>query len=261
MNRKQLATALEPLTQGVFKNNATFRLVLGTCPTLAVTTAALNGLSMGLATMFVLVCSNAIISMLRNFIPRKVRIPAYILVIAAFSTLVQMIMRKFLPDMYETLGLFLSLVVVNCILLARAESFASLNPVLPSVLDGLGIGLGFTFSLTLMGFIRELLGTGAVFGYSIEPIVEIGLPMTIFVLPAGGFMVYGFMMVIFNAAVKAAENALNARKAARNADAADGTKIDEVEKSEVADTENADSGSSNSDERHEERSAAEGGAV
>ena len=215
MKKTNLRETFEPLTTGVFKNNATFRLVLGTCPTLAVTTSALNGLSMGLATTFVLVCSNAIVSLLRNFIPRKVRIPAYILVIATFSTLVQMIMRKWLPDMYESLGLFLSLVVVNCILLARAESFASLNPVLPSVLDGIGIGLGFTFSLTLLGFIRELLGTGSVFGFEIKPLIEAGLPMTIFILPAGGFMVYGFMMVLFNVAVKAAENKIAAVKAAK----------------------------------------------
>ena len=196
---RNLRETFEPLTSGVFKNNATFRLVLGTCPTLAVTTSAINGLSMGLATTFVLVCSNAIVSLLRNFIPRKVRIPAYILVIATFSTLVQMIMRKWLPDLYDSLGLFLSLVVVNCILLARAESFASLNPVLPSVLDGIGIGLGFSFSLTLLGMIREFLGAGALFGYEFTALVEAGLPMTIFILPAGGFLVYGFMMVIYNA--------------------------------------------------------------
>ena len=216
MSKANLRETFEPLTTGVFKNNATFRLVLGTCPTLAVTTSALNGLSMGLATTFVLVCSNAIVSLLRNFIPRKVRIPAYILVIATFSTLVQMIMRKWLPDLYDSLGLFLSLVVVNCILLARAESFASLNPVIPSVLDGVGIGVGFTFSLTLMGFIRELLGTGCVFGFELSFLVEAGLPMTIFILPAGGFMVYGFMMVIFNVAVKAAEKKLAERKALKS---------------------------------------------
>ena len=216
MSKASLRETFEPLTTGVFKNNATFRLVLGTCPTLAVTTSALNGLSMGLATTFVLVCSNAIVSLLRNFIPRKVRIPAYILVIATFSTLVQMIMRKWLPDLYDSLGLFLSLVVVNCILLARAESFASLNPVIPSVLDGVGIGVGFTFSLTLLGFIRELLGTGCVFGFERSFLVGAGLPMTIFILPAGGFMVYGFMMVIFNVAVKAAEKKLAERKALKS---------------------------------------------
>lgn len=216
MSKANLSQTFEPLTTGVFKNNATFRLVLGTCPTLAVTTSALNGLSMGLATTFVLVCSNAIVSLLRNFIPRKVRIPAYILVIATFSTLVQMIMRKWLPDLYDSLGLFLSLVVVNCILLARAESFASLNPVIPSVLDGVGIGVGFTFSLTLLGFIRELLGTGSVFGFELSFLVEAGLPMTIFILPAGGFMVYGFMMVIFNVAVKAAEKKIAEHKALKS---------------------------------------------
>lgn len=236
MNKQKLLETLEPLTKGVFKNNATFRLVLGTCPTLAVTTAAVNGLSMGLATMFVLVCSNAIISMLRNFIPRKVRIPAYILVIATFSTLVEMIMRKFLPDMYETLGLFLSLVVVNCILLARAESFASLNPVLPSVMDGLGIGLGFTFSLTLLGLVREFLGTGSFFGIRIESLIEAGLPMTIFVLPAGGFMVYGFMMVIFNVVVKSIENAVGRRKSCSSESV--GAEEEIIDEDKLSDTEN-----------------------
>ena len=209
---------LNEFTKGIIKENPVLCLVLGTCPTLAVTTSAINGLSMGLATTFVLVCSNAIVSMLRNFIPRKVRIPAYILVIATFSTLVQMIMRKWLPDLYDSLGLFLSLVVVNCILLARAESFASLNPVIPSVMDGIGIGLGFAFSLTLLGMIREFLGAGALFGYEFTALVEAGLPMTIFVLPAGGFLVYGFMMVIYNAVVKAVENAIAKRAESRNND-------------------------------------------
>lgn len=207
-----IGTMLEPLTEGIFKNNATFRLVLGTCPTLAVTTSAINGLSMGLATTFVLICSNAIISLLRNFIPRKVRIPAYILVIATFSTIVEMVMRAFLPTLYESLGLFLSLIVVNCILLARAESFASLNPVIPSVLDGCGIGLGFAMSLTLIGAVREFFGTGCLFGYEFTALIEAGLPMTIFVLPAGGFLVFGLMMVAYNAIYKAIEKKIAMKK-------------------------------------------------
>ena len=193
--RQKVKDTLEPLTHGIIKDNATFRLVLGTCPTLAVTTSGLNGLYMGLATTFVLVCSNAIISLLRKIIPRKVRIPCYILVIATFSTIVEMVMRKFLPAIYDVMGLFLSLIVVNCILLARAESFSSLNPVLPSVMDGLGIGLGFSMSLTLMGLVRA----GTFFGL-IVPFMQ-NVKMTIFILPAGGFMVFGLLMVLYNLVV------------------------------------------------------------
>ena len=171
--RQKVKDTLEPLTHGIIKDNATFRLVLGTCPTLAVTTSGLNGLYMGLATTFVLVCSNAIISLLRKIIPRKVRIPCYILVIATFSTIVEMVMRKFLPDVYNVMGLFLSLIVVNCILLARAESFSSLNPLLPSVMDGIGIGVGFTMSLTLMGLVREFFGAGTFFGLLVPFMQEI----------------------------------------------------------------------------------------
>ncbi len=201
--KQKIKDTLEPLTSGIIKDNATFRLVLGTCPTLAVTTSALNGLYMGLATTFVLVCSNAIISLLRKVIPRKVRIPCYILVIATFSTIVEMVMRKFLPDIYDVMGLFLSLIVVNCILLARAESFSSLNPVLPSVMDGIGIGLGFAMSLTFMGLVREFLGAGTFFNLEV-PFMQ-SIKMTVFILPAGGFMVFGFLMVIYNTVVGAIE--------------------------------------------------------
>lgn len=197
--RQKVKDTLEPLTHGIIKDNATFRLVLGSCPTLAVTTSGLNGLYMGLATTFVLVCSNAIISLLRKVIPRKVRIPCYILIIATFSTIVEMVMRKFLPDIYNVMGLFLSLIVVNCILLARAESFSSLNPLLPSVMDGLGIGLGFTMSLTLMGLVREFFGAGTFFDMVVPFMANI--KMTVFILPAGGFMVYGLMMVLYNLVV------------------------------------------------------------
>ncbi len=190
-----------PFFNGIIKNNATFRLVLGTCPTLAVTTLASNGIGMGLSVTFVLVCANAIVSALRNFIPRKVRIPAYILIIATFSTIVEMVTRKFLPDLYDKLGLYIPLIVVNCILLARVESFASLNRFIPSVMDGIGVGLGFTMSITILAIIREFLGSGSFFGIPIGFLISAELPMTFFILPAGGFMVYGFMMVLFNTIV------------------------------------------------------------
>jgi len=200
-----------PFTNGIINNNATFRLVLGTCPTLAITTSASNGIGMGLSVLFVLVCANAIVSILRNIIPRKVRIPAYILIIATFSTIVEMVVRAFLPDLYDKLGLFLPLIVVNCILLARVESFASLNRVIPSIMDGIGIGLGFTFSITLIGIVREFLGAGSFFGIPINSIISAELPMTFFILPAGGFMVYGFLMVIFNSVVDKIKKSLENR--------------------------------------------------
>ena len=208
--RQKVKDTLEPLTHGIIKDNATFRLVLGACPTLAVTTSGLNGLYMGLATTFVLVCSNAIISLLRKIIPRKVRIPCYILVIATFSTIVEMVMRKFLPEVYDVMGLFLSLIVVNCILLARAESFSSLNPLLPSVMDGIGIGVGFTMSLTLMGLFREFFGAGSFFGLLVPFMQEI--KMTVFVLPAGGFMVFGLLMVLYNLVVGEIEKVIHDHK-------------------------------------------------
>lgn len=194
---------LDILRNGVIKNNPTFRLVLGTCPTLAVTTSAMNGLSMGLATTFVLICSNMLISLLRNIIPDKVRIPAYVLVIATFVTVVQMFLKAYLPALNASLGLFIPLIVVNCIILARAESFANSNPVLPSILDGIGIGAGFTLALTLIGFVRELLGAGSVtFGNATLVIPGLSsAAMTVFILPAGGFFIYGFLMVAFNVIV------------------------------------------------------------
>ena len=194
---------IDVLKNGLIKNNPAFRLVLGACPTLAVTTSAINGLSMGLATMFVLVCSNTLVSLLRNVIPDKVRIPAFILIIATFVTIVQMVMRKYLPDLNESLGLFIPLIVVNCLILARAESFASVNAVLESTVDGLGMGIGFALSLTLIGFVREVLGAGAIFGYEIAFLQTV--KMSIFILPAGAFFVYGFLMVAFNAIVKKLE--------------------------------------------------------
>lgn len=201
-----------PFLNGIIKNNATFRLVLGTCPTLAVTTSAFNGIGMGLSVTFVLICANAIVSALRNFIPRKVRIPAYILIIATFSTIVEMVTRRFLPDLYDKLGLFIPLIVVNCILLARVESFASLNRFIPSLMDGIGVGLGFTMSITILATLREFLGSGSIFGMPIGFLIDAELPMTFFILPAGGFMAYGFMMVLFNTIVDKAEKRKNSKK-------------------------------------------------
>lgn len=187
-------------TNGLIKENPTLRLVLGTCPTLAVTTAAINGIGMGLSATLVLVCSNLAISLLRNVIPDKVRIPAFITVIAGFVSVVQMLVKAFLPSIDKALGIYLPLIVVNCIILARAEMFASKNPVLPSVLDGLGMGLGFTAVLTLMGAIRELLGAGTVFSLPVtSAFVD---PMIVFLLPPGGFFVFGMLVAASNALAK-----------------------------------------------------------
>ena len=165
------------------------------CPTLATTTSAINGLGMGVATMFVLICSNTFISLLKNLIPDGVRIPCYIVVIASFVTLLQMLMQAYVPDLYKTLGIFIPLIVVNCIILGRAEAFAAKNNVLASVCDGIGIGIGFTLALTILGFVRELLGNGAVFGYSIFPE---SMKMLVFVLAPGAFITLGLLMAIVN---------------------------------------------------------------
>lgn len=183
-------------SKGIVKENPVLRLVLGTCPTLAVTTAAINGLGMGVAATIVLVGSNLVISLLRNVIPAKVRIPAYITIIAGFVTIVQMLVKAFLPAIDSALGIYLPLIVVNCIILARAESFASKHPVLPSILDGLGMGIGFTVTLVLMGGIRELIGAGTFFGL---PVTQgILPPMLIFILPPGGFFVFGVLVAAAN---------------------------------------------------------------
>lgn len=184
------------VTNGIIRNNPTFRLVLGTCPTLALTTAAMNGIYMGLATTFVLVCSNVMISLLRKVIPDKVRIPAYVLIIATFVTVLDMLIGRFLPDVYEILGLYLPLIVVNCIILARAEAFASTNTVGDSALDGLGMGLGFTVSLTFMGMIREFLGAGAFFGMEIGNLPDFA--MSVLVMAPGGFLIFGLLMAGIN---------------------------------------------------------------
>ena len=182
------------ITKGLVKDNPTFVLVLGMCPTLATTTSALNGLEMGLATMFVLICSNIVISLLAPLVPDKVRIPVYIVVIATFVTVLQLFMQAFVPDIYETLGLFIPLIVVNCIVLGRAEAFANKHGVLDSTLDGIGIGIGFTLSLTVIGIVREVLGSGSIFGWKFIP----GDCILAFVMAPGAFLVLGYLMVLFN---------------------------------------------------------------
>lgn len=187
-------------TNGLVKENPTLRLVLGTCPTLAVTTAAVNGIGMGLSATVVLICSNLAISLLRNIIPDKVRIPAFITIIAGFVSVVQMLVKAFLPAIDKALGIYLPLIVVNCIILARAEMFASKNPPLASVLDGAGMGIGFTAVLTLMGAIRELLGAGSLFSFPVTS--RFISPMIIFLLPPGGFFVFGILVAASNAIAK-----------------------------------------------------------
>lgn len=183
-------------SNGLLKENPTLRLVLGTCPTLAITTAAMNGVGMGVAATLVLVCSNLVISLLRKVIPDQVRIPAYITIIAGFVTVVQMLVKAYASAIDETLGIYLPLIVVNCIILGRAEMFASKNSVLPSVLDGLGMGVGFTAALVLMGSIRELVGSGTLFGMAITAgHIE---PMVIFLLPPGGFFVFAMLIALAN---------------------------------------------------------------
>ena len=183
-------------TKGLIKENPILVLLLGCCPTLATTTSAINGMSMGLATTFVLIMSNLVISLLKNFIPDKVRIPCFIVVIASFVTVVQLIMQAYVPDIYETLGLFIPLIVVNCIVLGRAEAFASKNPVWPSILDGAGMGLGFTFALTVLGSIREILGSGSIFNFRFLP--KDAQTILIFVLAPGAFIALGYLIAIVN---------------------------------------------------------------
>ena len=185
---------LKVFSNGLLKENPSLRLVLGTCPTLAVTTLAVNGLGMGLAATFVLVCSNIAISALRKIIPDKVRLPAYITVIATFVTVLQMLVKAFVPALDSALGIFLPLIVVNCIILGRAEMFASKNSIGLSALDGLGMGLGFTGTLVVMGSVREVLGAGTLFGIQVMPAAVD--PMTVFITPPGGFFVFGCLMAL-----------------------------------------------------------------
>ena len=191
---------LKILMNGIITENPTFVLLLGMCPTLGTTSSAMNGMSMGLATMFVLICSNMVISALKNVIPDMVRIPGYIVVIATFVTVVQMCMEAFIPALYASLGLFIPLIVVNCIVLGRAEAFAAKNNPLASMFDGIGMGLGFTIALTLLGAVREFLGTGKIFDLTILP-EEYG--MLIFVLAPGAFIALGYLIAIINSLKKA----------------------------------------------------------
>ncbi len=190
---------LKIILSGIVKNNPTFVLVLGMCPTLGTTTSAENGMGMGLATMAVLIMSNLVISLVKNIIPDKVRIPAFIVIIASFVTIIQMLMQAFVPALYASLGVFIPLIVVNCIILGRAEAFASKNTPFDSVLDGIGIGLGFTLSLTVIGAVREILGSGSIFGHSFG--IGDYMPL-IFVLAPGAFLVLGYLMVLFNKLAK-----------------------------------------------------------
>ncbi len=187
-------TKLQLITKGLVKDNPTFVLLLGMCPTLATTTSAINGMSMGLATMFVLILSNMAISAIARLVPDKVHIPVYIVVIATFVTVLQLLMQAFVPGVYASLGLFIPLIVVNCIVLGRAEAFANKNNVVDSALDGFGVGLGFTASLTVIGLIREILGSGSAFGFKFMA----GDGMLAFVMAPGAFLVLGYLMVLFN---------------------------------------------------------------
>ncbi|MBR2235845.1 MAG: electron transport complex subunit E [Prevotella sp.] len=185
---------------GIVKDNPTFVLMLGMCPTLATTTSALNGLSMGLATMVVLICTNFVISLLKNLTPDKVRIPVFIVVIAAFVTVLQLVIKAFLPDIDKALGLFIPLIVVNCVILGRAEAFAAKNSPVASLFDGIGIGLGFTLGLTLLGIVRELLGAGSIFGFTLLPETY---NILLFILPPGAFITLGYLIAIVNKLKKA----------------------------------------------------------
>ncbi len=190
---------LSLIWRGIIKENPTFVLILGMCPTLGTTTSAINGLGMGVATMAVLILSNIFIAMIKNLIPDKVRIPAFIVVIASFVTVVDMLMQAYVPSLYASLGVFIPLIVVNCIILGRAEAFASKNGIVDSALDGVGIGLGFTLSLTTIGAVREVLGSGSIFGFSLG--IGDYMPL-VFVLAPGAFLVLGFLMVLFNKYLK-----------------------------------------------------------
>lgn len=191
---------IKVLLNGIVKENPTFVLLLGMCPTLATTTSAQNGMSMGLATMFVLICSNIAISLIKSITPDKVRIPVFIVVIASFVTVLQMCLKAYLPEVNKSLGLFIPLIVVNCIILGRAEAFACKNNPVASLFDGLGIGLGFTLSLTLLGIVREVLGAGSVFGIVLLPET---CNILLFILPPGAFITLGFLLAIVNKLKKA----------------------------------------------------------
>ena len=197
-------TPSERLINGIIKENPTFVLMLGMCPTLAITTSAINGIGMGLTTTVILAASNLMISLLRNFIPDSVRMPAYIVVVASFVTIVQMLLQGFIPFLYSSLGIYIPLIVVNCIILGRAEAYASKNKPIPSLFDGIGMGLGFTLSITCIGAVRELIGAGTIFGKQILPLADASAgkmgyePVTIFILAPGAFFVLAFLSAIQN---------------------------------------------------------------
>ena len=188
------------ITNGIIKENPTFVLLLGMCPTLATTTSSINGMSMGLATMFVLICSNIVVSLIKNLTPDKVRIPVFVVVIASFVTILQMCLKAYLPEINKSLGLFIPLIVVNCIILGRAEAFACKNGPVASLFDGVGIGLGFTLGLTLLGMVRELLGAGSLFGIALLPETY---NILLFILPPGAFISLGYLIAIVNKFKKA----------------------------------------------------------
>ena len=197
-------TPSERLINGIIKENPTFVLMLGMCPTLAITTSAINGIGMGLTTTVILAASNLMISLLRNFIPDSVRMPAYIVVVASFVTIVQMLLQGFIPFLYSSLGIYIPLIVVNCIILGRAEAYASKNKPVPSLFDGIGMGLGFTLSITCIGAVRELIGAGSIFGKQILPLADAAAgkmgyePVTLFILAPGAFFVLAFLSAIQN---------------------------------------------------------------
>ena len=186
---------IETITNGIIKENPTFVLLLGMCPTLATTTSATNGMSMGLATMFVLICSNFVISLIKNVVPDMVRIPVFVVVIAAFVSILQMLMEAYMPSINKSLGIYIPLIVVNCIILGRAEAFACKNNPLASICDGIGMGLGFTLALTLLGSVRELIGAGTMFGVTLLPET---CNVLLFVLPPGAFITLGYLIAIVN---------------------------------------------------------------
>ncbi len=188
------------ITNGIVKENPTFVLLLGMCPTLATTTSSINGMSMGLATMFVLVCSNVVVSLIKSLTPDKVRIPVFVVVIASFVTILQMCLKAYLPEINKSLGLFIPLIVVNCIILGRAEAFACKNGAVASLCDGIGIGLGFTLALTVLGTVREFFGAGSVFGFTLLPETY---NVLLFILPPGAFITLGYLIAIVNKLKKA----------------------------------------------------------
>ncbi|NLX90732.1 MAG: electron transport complex subunit E [Firmicutes bacterium] len=195
-----MSTLAQEFSKGLLKENPTFRLLLGMCPTLAITTSAFFGFGMGVSVFFVLLCSNIVISVIRNFVPDKVRMPAYILVIATFVTITDMVLNAFVPELHKALGIFIPLIVVNCIIMGRAEAFARKNNVIRSILDALGMGVGVTMSLTLVGIIRELFGAGSIFGYNIMGTAF--EPMGVLATPPGAFITLGILLGLFNYAFK-----------------------------------------------------------